>query len=67
MGFEIIEPGPNVIQVLPAGSPAEELVFETFQLSSGPISAFDDAGVIPEPCALGLIGLAVFAVRRRRR
>jgi len=66
--WDIIQAGPNVIELLPTlpGAPPP-LELENLELASGPIALRLRPDVIPEPAGLGLVGIVLLAALRRRR
>jgi len=64
----VILAGPNTLELLPVvpGAPLA-LELENLELSSGPIALRLRPDIIPEPPGLGLVGLMLLALKRRRR
>ena len=62
--WDIIQAGPNLVQLTPTGATGP-LELENLELASGPIAL--RLRVIPEPAGMGLVGLVLLAVRKRRR
>jgi len=61
--WDIILAGENLVQLTPTGATGP-LELENLELASGPIAL--RLRVIPEPAGLGLVGLVLLALRRKR-
>ncbi len=68
VSWDVILAGLNTVQLLPTvpGGPAP-LELENLELSSGPIALRLRPDIIPEPAGLGLVGLMLVALKRKRR
>ena len=68
VSWDVILAGLNTVQLLPtAPGLVAPLELENLELSSGPIALRLRPDIIPEPPGLGLVGLMLLALKRRRR